>query len=163
MLYAHSELHGIVASHSSLLHLSIFHPRHIITHRAFFFSCCLHFFCLIQNWITLKHYDDIIMGAMASQITSLMIVFLNRLFRRGSIKTSKLRVTGLCAGNSPRTGEFPAQMASNAENISISWRHHEMITVKQEVTVVSQWYYTYSQHNVFARTLYWYFVTCLWN
>ena len=34
---------------------------------------------------------------------------LNRLFRRGSKKTSKLRVTGLCAGNSPGTGEFPAQ------------------------------------------------------
>ena len=37
---------------------------------------------------------------------------LNRLFRRRSKKTSKLRVTGLCAGNSPGTGEFPAQMAS---------------------------------------------------
>ena len=49
---------------------------------------------------------------------------LNRLFRRRSKKTSKLRVTGLCAGNSPITGEFPAQMASNAENASISWRHH---------------------------------------
>ena len=31
----------------------------------------------------------------------------NRLFRRRSKKTSKLRVTGLCAGNSPGTGEFP--------------------------------------------------------
>ena len=40
---------------------------------------------------------------------------LNRLFKCRSKKTSKLRVTGLCAGNSPRTGEFPAQMASNAE------------------------------------------------
>ena len=30
-------------------------------------------------------------------------------------KTSKLRVTGLYAGNSPMTGEFPAQRASNAE------------------------------------------------
>ena len=49
---------------------------------------------------------------------------LNRLFRRRSKKTSKLRVTGLCAGNSPGTGEFSAQMASNAENVSISWRHH---------------------------------------
>ena len=44
---------------------------------------------------------------------------LNRLFRRRSKKTPKLRVTGLCAGNSPVTGEFPAQMASNAENVSI--------------------------------------------
>ena len=50
---------------------------------------------------------------------------LNRLFRRKSKKTSKLRVTGLCAGNSPGTGEFPAQMTSYAENVSIWWRHHE--------------------------------------
>ena len=44
---------------------------------------------------------------------------LNRLFRRRSKETSKLRVTGLCVGNSPGTGEFPAQMASYAENVSI--------------------------------------------
>ena len=50
---------------------------------------------------------------------------LNRLFRRRSKKTSKLRVTGLYAGNSPGTGEFPAQMASDAENVSIWWRHHD--------------------------------------
>ena len=49
---------------------------------------------------------------------------INRLFRRQSKKTSKLRVTGLCVGNSPGTGEFPAQMASYAENVSIWWRHH---------------------------------------
>ena len=49
---------------------------------------------------------------------------LNRLFRCRWKKTSKLRVTGLCAGDSPGTGEFPAQMASNAENVSIWWRHH---------------------------------------
>ena len=52
------------------------------------------------------------------------VCLLNRLFRRRSKKTSKLRVTGLCVGNSPGTGEFPAQMASNAENVSIWWRHH---------------------------------------
>ena len=49
---------------------------------------------------------------------------LNRLFGRRSKKTSKLRVTGLCTRNSPGTIEFPAQMASNAENVSIWWRHH---------------------------------------
>ena len=48
----------------------------------------------------------------------------NRLFRCTSMKTSKPRVTGLCAGNSPMTGEFPSQRASNAENVSIWWRHH---------------------------------------
>ena len=50
---------------------------------------------------------------------------LSRLFRHRSKKTSKLCVTGLCEGNSPGTGDFPAQMASNAENVSIWWRHHE--------------------------------------
>ena len=54
---------------------------------------------------------------------------LNRLFRRRSKKTSKLRVTGLCVANSPGTGEFSAQMASNAENVSICWRHHEYFEV----------------------------------
>ena len=48
----------------------------------------------------------------------------NRLFRRRSKKTSKPRVTGLCAGSSPVAGEFPAQRASNTENVSIWWRHH---------------------------------------
>ena len=50
---------------------------------------------------------------------------LNRLFRRRSKKISKLRVTGLCEGNSPVTVEFPAQRASNAENVFIWWRHHD--------------------------------------
>ena len=49
---------------------------------------------------------------------------LHLLFRCRSKKTSKLRVTGLCEGNSPETGEFPSQRASNAENVSIWWRHH---------------------------------------
>ena len=49
---------------------------------------------------------------------------LNRLFRHRWNKASKLRVTGFCVGNSPVTGEFPAQMASNAEKVSIWWRHH---------------------------------------
>ena len=49
---------------------------------------------------------------------------LNRFYWRGSKKTSKHRVTGLCEGNSPVTGEFPAQRASNAKNVFIWWRHH---------------------------------------
>ena len=49
---------------------------------------------------------------------------LNHLFSCRSKKTSKLHVTGLCKGNSPVTGEFPAQKASNAKNVSIWWRHN---------------------------------------
>ena len=48
----------------------------------------------------------------------------NRAFRRRSKRTSKLCFAGFCAGNSAVTGEFPAQRASNAENVSIWWRHH---------------------------------------
>ena len=56
---------------------------------------------------------------------------LSRVFRRRSKKTSKLRVTGLCVGNSPVTDEFPAQRASNTENASIWWRHHGLVTRPQ--------------------------------
>ena len=52
---------------------------------------------------------------------------LNLLFRRWSKKTSKLPVTGLCVG----TGEFPAQRASYAENVSIWWRHHGYHDISQ--------------------------------
>ena len=49
---------------------------------------------------------------------------LDRFFRCRSKKTSEICVTGLCVGNSPVTGEFPTQRASNTENVSIWWRHH---------------------------------------
>ena len=67
------------------------------------------------------------MTPVESQITSLTIVCSTVYSRRRSKKTSKLRVNGLCAGNSPVTGEFPAQRASNAENVSIWWRHNVLV------------------------------------
>ena len=69
------------------------------------------------------------MGTIASQITSLTIVYSTVYSDADQRKYQKLCVTGLCAGNSPKTGEFPAQMASNAENVSIWWRHHEIFIV----------------------------------
>ena len=78
-----------------------------------------------QSWCATActHYNDVIMSAMASQITGVSIVCSS--VGSGRWKdTWKLRVTGLCVGNSPVTGEFPAQRASNAENVTIWWRHH---------------------------------------
>ena len=46
------------------------------------------------------------MGTIASQITSLTIVY------------------STVYSGSTGTGEFPAQMASKAKNVSIWWRHH---------------------------------------
>ena len=79
--------------------------------------------------LSLAHYSDVIMCVMASQITSLTAVYSTSMvwIRHRSKKTSKLRVTGLSAGNSPMTGEFPAQRASNAENVAIWWRHHVIL------------------------------------
>ena len=57
---------------------------------------------------------------------------LNCSFGCRSKKTAKFRVTSLYAGNWPVTGEFPAQRASDAENVSIWWRYHEDST-KPEV------------------------------
>ena len=70
------------------------------------------------------HYSGVIMVVMASQINSLAIF--TQPFIRAQIKENikAVCVTGLCAGISPGTGGFPAQMANNAENVSIWWRHH---------------------------------------
>ena len=64
---------------------------------------------------------------------------LNCLFWRRSKKTSKLRVTGLCERNSPVTGEFPAQRANDADNVSIWWRHNDIDEI--------EWHQTNAKHN----------------
>ena len=64
---------------------------------------------------------------------------LKRLFRRRSKKTPKLRVTGHCAGNSPVTGEFPAQRASSVKNVSLWWRHHFVVDIYSIVPDRAPW------------------------
>ena len=92
------------------------------------------FLCVLEHWETPRpttnchwtlflHYNDVIMSAIAFQIISLTIVYSDQ---------RKLRVTGLCAGNSPVTGEFPAQRTSNAENVSIWWRHHATLNMSNK-------------------------------
>ena len=78
------------------------------------------------NFFHTPEFHGIPWNSMASNHQS-HDCLLNRLFRRRSKKTSKFLVTGLCAGNSPETGEFPPQMASNAESVSIWWRHNDII------------------------------------
>ena len=81
---------------------------------------------------------------------------LNCLFRHRSKKTSKLRVIGLCVGNSPGTGEFPAQMASNAENVSIWWRHHALTRpgfIWCLFKKIKWWHQSYSPRNTQVNTL----------
>ena len=54
---------------------------------------------------------------MTSPITSLTIVY-------STVYSSADQRKQQSSANSPVTGEFHAQMASNAENVSIYWRHY---------------------------------------
>ena len=71
------------------------------------------------------------MDAIASQITSLL--FTQPFIQANIKKTSKLRVTDLCAGNSPMTGGFPAQIANHAENVPF-----DDVIMGMEIVTISQ-------------------------
>ena len=82
---------------------------------------------------------------------------LNRLFRHRAKKTSKLRVIGICEGNTPVTGEVHTQRVRNAENVSIWWRHHEHFWLSEYTKTKSihgVWYpdclrrYVFSKHGI---------------
>ena len=88
---------------------------HQIKHQSTVFSMpwCHHLFKLCPNFPpSLQWHHNESDGVSNHQPQDCL---LNRLFKRRSKKTWKLRVTGLCEGNSPETGEFPTQRASNAE------------------------------------------------
>ena len=85
-----------------------------------------------------NHYGDVIMGAIAFQFTSLTIVY-SKVYSdvdERKHQSSASLAHGLCVGNSPGTGEFPAQMASNAENVSVWWRHHVICDIRFIITIV---------------------------
>ena len=71
------------------------------------------------------HYSDVIMSTMASQITSVSIVYSTVGPGADQRKHQSSASLAFCGGNSPVAGEFPPQKASNAENAYIWWRHHD--------------------------------------
>ena len=78
---------------------------------------------LILCSVWLRYYSDVVMGMMASQVTSLMIVYAPVYSAAGQIKHQSsaspafVRVIHRWLVNSSRR-------ASNAENVSIWWCHH---------------------------------------
>ena len=64
------------------------------------------------------HYGDVTMGAIASQINSLTIVY-STVYSDADQRQQQSSASLAFVGNSSGTSEFPAQMASNAENVSI--------------------------------------------
>ena len=81
--------------------------------------------CSFLSNIGQQHYGDVIIRTMASQITHALIV-----------------CSAVCSGTDQRKHQsfvslafvrwihqrFPSQWASNAENVSIWWRHHDIST-----------------------------------
>ena len=114
------------------------------------------------------HYSDVIMGAMASQITDVSIDYWTVCSGADKKKKKKieLRVAGLCEGNSPFTGEFSSQRASNAENVFIWWRHHAAMHVGTTTVAaylcVELLYGTYAKWDFWSRfpvirySIFWY-------
>ena len=65
------------------------------------------------------HYSDVMMSAMASQITGVSIVYSTVCSGADQRKTSKRRVTVLCEVNSPVTAGFPLRRASEMHVVII--------------------------------------------
>ena len=110
----------------------------ITTKSEYINKCHLYNFIMLWMWLkdifTISHcrnrdyyYNDVTMSANCVSYHRRPHCLLNCCFGRRSMKASKLRVTGLCARNSPVTGEFPAQRTSNAESVPIRRRHHGWI------------------------------------
>ena len=88
------------------------------------------------------HYNDVTMGRIACQITSLTIAHSTAHPDEDQRKHQKLRVTGFCAGNSPGTGEFPGQMASNAECFHLMTSSCLLRLNKQGPESIWRWWFT---------------------
>ena len=69
------------------------------------------------------HYSDVIVGAMASQITNLKIVYLTVYSGVDQIKHESSAQWPLCGEFTGERG-IPRKNASNEENVSIWWRLH---------------------------------------
>ena len=73
-----------------------------------------------------RYYCDVIISAMASQITSIASLLFAQPFIQTQIKDN-IKAPRHCPlwGNPSVTGGIPSQRASNADNGSIWWRRHD--------------------------------------
>ena len=74
-----------------------------------------------HSWMQCTNFNKVLMSTIASQITSLAIVY-STVYSGTDERKHQSSASLACVGNSPLTGEFPAQRASNAENVSIWWK-----------------------------------------
>ena len=96
---------------------------HALLHFVYTWECYTTKVWRWKHMLTSPHCSDIIMKSPAS-----------RLVAQPSTKTPKFPVTGLCEGRWP-VG-FPHKRPSNAENVSIWWRHHVSLSSTRHYTDV---------------------------
>ena len=95
---------------------------------------CLYLFWIWEYSVHLIdiHYDDVIMTTLASQITSLAVVYSIVYSGVDQIKHQSFASLAFVR-EFTGAGEFPAQRASNAENVSIWRRHHGLWLIRQNI------------------------------
>ena len=107
------------------------------------------------------HYGGVRMSAIASQITILRIGYSTVYSDADQRKHQSFAPLAFVRGIPRVTGEFPAQRASNAENVSIWWRHHTNSFLAHQVlcTVIfhrlnhaSFWQFLNRQHDTNSST-----------
>ena len=97
------------------------------------------------DWI---HYNDVIMNTMSSQYTSLRLF--TQLFIQTQIK-GNIKAPPHWPLCGEFTGEFSAQMASNAENVSIWWRHHVWLQCHMSFITQRTYRVTIIKQTMFAK------------
>ena len=117
---------GIISKMLFSLCVCLYNNTHGATYILFYLFSTTAYCALCDTYclrlkLALDHYEDVIMSTMASQITSLKIVYST--VYSGADQRKHQSSASLALVRVP--GEFPAQMASNAENVSIWWRHHD--------------------------------------
>ena len=74
--------------------------------------------------LALHHYNHVIMTMMASQITSLTVVY-STVYSDADQRRHQSSASLAWCGEFTGTGEFPVQRASFAKNVSIWWGLHD--------------------------------------
>ena len=111
----------------------------------------MYVWAIVTPWV--KHYLDVIMTTMASQITSLTVVYWT-VYSDADQRKHQSSASLAFVWEITETGEFPAQRASYAENVSIWWRHHDMFMQIPWVISIYHWMVScYLQYGI--RTCRW--------
>ena len=79
----------------------------------------------------LYHYNDVILGAIASQITCLNIDY-STLYSGADQRKFQNSASLAFVRGIHRWDEFPLQMASNVEYVSIWWREHGYLATNEK-------------------------------